>query len=318
LRDREAIDLLTPVAEVVRADGGPLVSHVWMSTWVTWHKRRNRLNDVLQLPTVAKWAVRRMANPAFGSVVIADPAEPYTDQAVVPAVEEPVVQLAVRLGPSGLSDDLARALAGLDYPKAQTRVTIHAGANIDRDALTSALARVGLSAPFETVLDESATARDNGVLERMLPDADFLLLVDGSVQSIPPEALRLMLGAGRPVVTANVVDGAGAPADPQLFRYEKGAPFKVLYKDGGQTGTVRGDRGFRTYPGQQKSFSVLPVDGVGESFVLISRAVIEAGVRFAEAPYKLHLGAEAFGMMARDRGFEACVLTELDVVRAAD
>lgn len=315
-RDDEAIELLTPVAEVVRAGGGPFVSHVWMSTWVTWHKRRNRLNDVLQLPTVAKWAARRMANPAFGSVVIADPAEPYTDQTVVSAVEQPVVQIAVRLGGAGLSDDLARALAGLDYPKTQTRLTVHVRADIDRDAVGSALARVGLSATFEIVREESAAGRDHGVLERMLPDAEFLLLVDGAVRSIPPEALRLMLGAGRPVVAANVVDAAGEPADPQLFRYEKGAPFKVLYKDGGQTGTVRGDRGFRTYPGQQKSFAVLPLDGVGESFVLIARPVVEAGVRFAETPYKLHLGAEAFGIMARDRGFEACVLTELDVVRA--
>jgi hypothetical protein len=38
-------------------------------------------------------------------------------------------------------------------------------------------------------------------------------------------------------------------------------------------------------------------------------------VRFAETPYKLHLGAEAFGIMARDKGFEVGGLTGLEVVR---
>ena len=49
--------------------------------------------------------------------------------------------------------------------------------------------------------------------------------------------------------------------------------------------------------------------------MLINRAVVEAGVRFAETPYKLHLGAEAFAIMARDKGFEACGLTDLVVIR---
>ena len=111
------------------------------------------------------------------------------------------------------------------------------------------------------------------------------------------------------------MDPMGAPADDQLFRYENGAPFKVLYKDGGRDGVVRGDKAFRTYLGLQKAFPVLPLDGVGESLVLINRTVVEAGVRFAEKPYKLHLGAEAFAIMARDRGFEVCGLTDLVVIR---
>lgn len=63
-------------------------------------------------------------------------------------------------------------------------------------------------------------------------------------------------------------------------------------------------------------FRLLPVDGVGESFVLIDRTVIEAGVRFPAEPYKLHRGAEAFGIMARDKGFEAAGLPQVRVVRA--
>jgi len=60
---------------------------------------------------------------------------------------------------------------------------------------------------------------------------------------------------------------------------------------------------------------VLPLDGVGESFVLLRRDALEAGVGFAETPYKLHLGAEALGIRARDLGFEVAGLPQLEVVR---
>ena len=125
-----------------------------------------------------------------------------------------------------------------------------------------------------------------------------------------------MLAAQRPVVSANVVDAAGKNADPALFRLKDGTHFRILYKLGGTSGEARPDAGFRSYLGQQKVFRLLPVDGVGESFVLIDRKVIEAGVRFPTEPYKLHRGAEAFGIMARDHGFEAAGLPQVKVVRA--
>ena len=196
-------------------------------------------------------------------------------------------------------------------------MAIHAAMGYDREAIAAVLARTGLIAAVAEGNAATAASRDNAILDGLPVAAKHVLLVDDSVRSIPADAIQRMLGAGRPVVAANVVDEAGAPADDQLFRYEKGAPFKVLYKDGGRDGMVLRDEGFRTYLGSQMVFAVLPLDGVGDSFVLIDRAVVEAGVRFAETPYKLHLGAEAFGIMARDKGFEVCGLTELVVVRAA-
>jgi hypothetical protein len=315
--DAEAMALLEPIGRVVPADNGTLVSHVWMTTWVPWHKRSNRIVVVLQWPTEAKWAWRRLVNPALAKVVIPDPLHFYTDQNLGPSPERPQVHIAVRVGLEGLSPELARALAGLDYPSDRLSVVIHPARGGDRYAIEAVLANTGLVATVAEENAATASARDNAILEQVPPEAEHVLLVDGTVTSIPADAIHRMLGTGRPVVAANVVDERGAPADDQLFRYEKAAPFKVLYKDGGRDGVVRRDKGFRTYLGWQKVFAVLPLDGVGESFVLIDRAVIDAGVRFAEAPYKLHLGAEAFGIMARDRGFEVCGLTEVEVVRPA-
>jgi hypothetical protein len=313
--DAAAIALLEPVGTVIPAKDGRLVSHVWMTTWVPWHKRSSRIGEILRLPTDLKWWWRKLTNPRLADVVIPDPLQLYTDQALRPSMARPPVQIVVRLGKASLSAGLAGALAGLDYPRDRLTLTIHVPEGGDREATAAVLADAGLAAEVIEATFATEAARDNAILDRLPPEVAHVLLVDGAVTSIPADAIQRMLGTGRPVVAANVVDETGAPGDDQLFRYEKAAPFKVLYKDGGRDGVVRRDKGFRTYLGWQKVFAVLPLDGVGESFVPIDRAVVDAGVRFAEAPYKLHLGAEAFGIMARDRGFEVCGLTELAVVR---
>lgn len=314
--DGEAAELLKPIGQVVKADSGTLVSHVWMTTWVPWHKRSNRMVGLLQLPTEAKWAWRRLVNPALAKVVIPDPLNLYIDQDIKVSDARPRVHVAVRVDAAGLAPELATALGALDYPRAQLTFSIHAPAEADQKVIEATLWGESLDAAVTAEAFATPAALDNAILDRMPVNAEYILLVDGKVRAIPPDAIQRMLGGGRPVVAANVVDHAGAPADDQLFRYEKAAPFKVLYKDGGRDGVVRRNNGFRTALGAQRAFAVLPLDGVGKSFVMISRAVVEAGVRFAEAPYKLHLDAEAFGIMARDKGFESCGLTDLIVVRA--
>jgi hypothetical protein len=315
--DAEAIAMLEPLGTVVPAKDGPLVSHVWMTTWVPWHKRSNRFVDILQVPTVAKWAWRRLCNPALAKVSIPGPLQYYTDQIVRPSKDNPQVHVAVRIGGQALSQDLAGTLAALDYPRDRLSIAVHISVGADREAVIEVLAAAGLAAEVIEGDFPSAAARDNAILSSLPNDAAHLLLIGGDVRTIPPDAIERMLGIGRPVVAANVIDEEGTPGDDQLFRYEKAAPFKVLYKDGGRDGLVRRDKGFRTYLGYQRAFALLPLDGVGESFVLIAREVVAAGVQFAETPYKLHLGAEAFGIMARDRGFEVCGLTGLEVIRRA-
>ena len=290
--DAKARNLLAAVGTVLDAAAvGPLVSHKWMTTWVPWHMRANRLVEVLQVPTVIKWWWRARRHRALADMVIADPLAPYLDQAPAPLEDFPRVHVAVRLGPGEIDPALAQALAGLDYPAEKLTMSQHAGV--------------------------AGAAGLNGKLAARPEDAEFVLLVDGRVRAVPPDAVSRMLEARRPVVAASCVDAAGNNADAGLFRYRHGGSFKVLYKDGGAEGALRRDPAHRVYLTEQKVFSVLPLDGVGESFVLIHRDVLAAGVGFAEMPYKLHMGSEALGIMARDHGFEAAGLPQLEVVRQA-
>lgn len=308
--DTRLKQLLAPVGRVVEAGTGTLVSHEWHTTWVPWHKRNSRFSGLVQWPTRIKWWLRRRRHPDLVAMRIPDPAAPYWDQELKPVNGLPKVSVALNLGSGGLSEELAAAIEGLSYPAERLKITALVGGG--EQPLDTLRSRSGHG--WDVVRSElSGAAALNACLEAGV-DADYVLVVDGAVQSIPPDAIEQLLSAGRPVVAANSIDAAGANGDAALFRYKFGGKFEVLYKEGAATGPVKRDPGHRTYLGEQTVFNVLPLDGVGESFVMIRRDVIAAGVRFGEAPYKAHLGGEALGIMARDRGFEAAGLPGLRVM----
>jgi len=89
--------------------------------------------------------------------------------------------------------------------------------------------------------------------------------------------------------------------------------FRTLWKSGGRVGVVDGNPAFRMLPDAQRAFAIVPVDGVGDQFVLLDATAVRAGLRFAVEPYKLHRNGEAVGIMARDLGFEAAALPNLVV-----
>jgi len=287
--DTRAREMVAGLGTVIGAEVGRLVSHKWMTTWVPWHMRANRLVDVLQVPTTIKWWLRKQQHRTLAATVIPEPIEPYFEQSLAPVTEYPHVHIAVRLGQVSVAPELERALAALDYP--QDKMSVQYLTDADAGGL-------------------------NAMLEARPDKAEFVLLVDGNIRAVPSDALLGMLAARRPVVAASCVDENGHNADPQLFRYRHGGSFKVLYKDGGADGALRRDPAHRAYLNEQKVFTVLPLDGVGESFVLVHRDVLAAGVGFAEMPYKLHRGAEGFGIKARDSGFEVAGLPQLEVVLA--
>lgn len=308
--------MVSGLGTVIGAETGRLVSHKWMTTWVPWHMRANQLVDLLQVPTKIKWWLRRQRHRALAKIVIPDPVSPYFEQAPAPLTAHKKVHVAVRLGSAPLDPVLARSLAGLDHKRAQVSVQFFAdaGASASLD-IAGSVADAGFTAPVSWLDGAGSAAGLNGLLSARPADAEFVLLVDGRVREVPPDALVRMLEARRPVVVASCVDSDGHNADPGVFRYRHGGSFKVLYKDGGATGALQGDPAHRAYLREQKVFNVLPLDGVGESFVLLRQDVLAAGVGFAETPYKLHPGGEGLAIMARDRGFEVAGLPQLEVTR---
>jgi hypothetical protein len=320
--DAQLREMLAGVGPVDAGDT-TLVSHKWMTTWVKWHQRYTPFQDVGQLPSRAKWWARqRFIHKTLGAVTIPDPLRPYTDQRPEPSAEAVPVFIGVRLdGGRPLDADLAAALRRLDYPALS--FGIDSDAAPEERATVERSVRDGLGADAEIAFAAARASlhpvthragANNRLLARGAGRAGKLLLVGGGVRQVPPDALRRLLGAGRPVVAAALRDEAGEP-DIAVFRYNWGPDFRTLYKLDGTSGQVRRDRHFRYVPEDQRAFPLFALDGVGDDFVLIDRMVVAAGVRFAEMPYKLHLNGEGFGIMARDLGFGSAALTGLVVSR---
>lgn len=326
--DKALKEVLTAVAPVIESDSGPFVSHLWHTLWVKWYQKNTRVGAAVQIPTKVKWWTRaNVLHRALNAVIIADPLRLYTDQHFATAVPGARVFVAVRLdGPEPLDAGLGAALKALTYPGFLVRYGVWSAA-------TEPAAQEAVRASVEATFGEGVACRfadadsgnadaltrraaaSNWLLEEGARESDKVLLVGGDVRVIPPEALELMLGAPRPIVAASLVDMQGKP-DLSVFRYRLKPNFRTLYKVGGLSGGVEPLAEFRAVPADQLAFRLVALDGVGDRFVLIDAAAIRAGARFAETVYKLHRHSDAFGIMARDMGFESAALPGLEVRRA--
>ena len=272
---------------------GDFVAHRWMSTWVPWDKRHKYLAKPFHAFHAAKWALRRRLHRDLMQVSIPDQIHPYFDQYKQPPETWPHVVVCV-VGAQGDTPPpaLADALAGLDY---------------DTSLLTIATSP---TSGAQGVRDWAAAA--NRGADAADAEADWVLFVDAGVTGIPANALKSMLSANRPVVALGARKGAETVADRSVFRYVEGG-FRTAYKIRGADGLASFERGQRIYLPELRPFAQVPLDGAGQSFVLVRKDVLAAGVRFATEPYHLHLGGEAFALMARHNGFEVAGLTEVFV-----
>lgn len=317
-------------------DKEAVVSHWWLTSWVPFHKRHKWLAVPFHAIHSFKWWVREKRFPKLAGMPIPDQLQPYNDQTLRPIEPLPRISICVSLlDEGGIDRDLVGALEGLDYPKELLSIVVGSYAAGDGraaiEASVAALASAGfdeVKALFVTPPEEDDLARmkllpeniamvRSAILRNALADgsghADWVLFIGGEVRTVPPEALRAALAAGHPVVGAAMVDAEGNEVDFSTHRYHWGAGIRVTYKIRGADGIANWRRGQRDCLMDQKVFRTVPLDGVGRGFVLADRAVLDAGVCFAEAPYNLHLDGEGFALMARISGFEVAGITSFVV-----
>ena len=284
---------------------GDYVAHRWMSTWVPWDKRHKHLAKPLHAFHALKWMLRQQVHRDLAEVAIEDQLEPYFDQYPKPPEAWPRVAICV-VSETGVAplQVLSAALAGLDYPP--ELLSIETCPKQDEPASTETDTHAHL---------RRWAALANRHVETADAEAEWLLFVDEAVTAIPSDALKAMLSADRPVVALGASKGTNAVADRSVFRYTEGG-FRTAYKIRGKDGLASPERGRRMFLPELAAFAAVPLDGAGHSFILARRDVLDAGVRFATDPYHLHLGGEAFALMARHRGFEVAGLTLYSVETA--
>ncbi|MFO7273874.1 MAG: hypothetical protein DIU55_003270 [Bacillota bacterium] len=134
-----------------------------------------------------------------------------------------------------------------------------------------------------------ALLRNLLIEEALRGGADYLFSVDSDVLP-PPHTLRRLLAAGKPII------GARVPNDLHL----PGEHWRCNFLRADARGRLRHPRAF-------PSDALMPVDVVGAA-VLIARAVLEAGCRYAPAPTGED---EGFCRQAMAAGFQPWVDTGL-------
>lgn len=256
-----------------------LVSHLWRNSWFMpiFYKGPS----FWKVPNQMQWAWRRVQAGEMGRTRFAAPSVDY-DQQRLPE-PQPLPRLFLALDVSGGADKagLTKMVEGLDYPRQRLAIDY-----------------------FE---HDDAAERHNAMLDAG-KNHDGVVLIDGRVTHLQTNALREMVRAQRPVVGLSMRGADGSDRNESAFLYHRDV-FKHLYRNARETGAVMPVSGRDRLPLENfRYLNVAPLTAVGADVMLVRREVMEAGVRFASAPYKYHLDAEAFCIAARDKGFEVCAL----------
>jgi len=291
-------------------DRHPLVSHEWLTTWVPWHVKHPGWRISFEWPTRLKWWWRKRRHPEIANVALPITPSIFDDQQLDRETRQDRIYVAVHAPDGGRFDPaIAKALDALDYPRERLTIALHAtssdapGLSETQQALDS---RFG---PVPVVIDPGASAaKRNAMLTTGAKTHDRILLVESDVAKIPADALAKMGASGRDIVVA-----AAAGGDPRTWFYYGRPLFRYVYKQGGQRGAMDPNRPGKEDPTRWPIFKLLPVDGVSPRFLLLSTAAINAGVRFAEVPYKFHLDGDGLALKAKDLGFDAAIRNDVVV-----
>lgn len=299
-------DLLARRFRVVGRNEPTLVSHLWRNSWFMPIPYKGPA--FWKIPNQVQWAWRARMAGEIARTKFAQPALDYDWQEFLPPEDLPRLYLAVDLTEAD-GAAFATALAGVDYPI--DRLAIGLFAKGDIQDLSGKLAALGFSVEVHQVVASGAELH-NGMLAAG-QGYDGLVVADGRLVAIPGDALRLMVAARRPIVGINAHGEDGSERNESSFLYHRDE-FKGLYRAVTRHGVVppvasRDPYALRFF----RYLNIAPLTSAGADLLFVSKDVIEAGVRFASAPYKYHLDVEAFCILARDQGFEVCALPNVVV-----
>lgn len=303
-------DSLEAHFRVIGRDQPALVSHLWRNSWFMPFPYKGP--TFWRIPNYLQWWWRKQRNPEMARTVFAPASVDYDHQSIMVPASLPEIFLAVDLAACTDAERLGDAFAQVSYQRDKLVIGLFGGSGDVADHAQVLLEKQGFVA---TRFDTSLTGADlhNAMLEAGAK-APYTLIVSGALLCVPSGAIEQMVGARRPVVTVSVRDEQGVERNESTFLYHVDV-FKHLYRHGAINGhlvpMVARDR-LRFL--NLRYLNIAPATCAGATFLLIERAVIAAGVRFAEQPYKYHLDSEGFSLKARDMGFEVCGLPNVEVM----
>lgn len=155
-----------------------------------------------------------------------------------------------------------------------------------------------------------AKARNILIQKSLKPQHDYVCFIDSDLIKIPSNLLETLIGLNVAIAHPNCVRPDGSVFDLNAFVYVRTAKkdWKRYIKDSLLVPPVRYGR---LYLDQLEHFSMVPLDSVGATVLMIKSEVLRAGVDFPETPFHFHLETEGFAFKAREYNFECWGLPNL-------
>jgi hypothetical protein len=156
----------------------------------------------------------------------------------------------------------------------------------------------------------------NELLHRGLVDEDYVLWLDADVIDYPANVLETLLATGKDIVVPHCVGPDGRTFDLNTFQIVEGVEAKdreAHIVDG----LLQPPKGVgRRYLEDLNDQSLVQVDGIGGTMLLVRSALHREGLIFPAFSYKLHIETEGLAVMARDMGYDCWGLPQLRIRHA--
>lgn len=156
----------------------------------------------------------------------------------------------------------------------------------------------------------------NCLFQRALGDEQWVLWLDVDVVDYPRDAVEQLLRTGKDIVVPHCLGPDGRTFDLNTFKFKEGhaeRDWSRFVKDG----IVQPPKGEgRLYLEELREHSIIRVDAVGGTMLLVRADLHREGLVFPTFSYKLYIETEGLAMMARDMGYACFGVPNLEIVHA--
>ncbi len=154
----------------------------------------------------------------------------------------------------------------------------------------------------------------NYLLSRALGEEDWVLWMDVDLARWPKDVIERLLAPGKEIVVPNCLRlGSGATFDMNSFKLKPNAE-NLDWDSHLINGILQPPAGYgRLYLNDLREHSIVELDAVGGTMLLVKADLHREGLVFPTFPYKRHIETEGLAMMARDMGYSCWGLPNLEI-----
>lgn len=158
----------------------------------------------------------------------------------------------------------------------------------------------------------------NILLQQALTDEMWVLWIDVDVSSYPQDVIQQLLSTNKDIVVPNCVfEPGGKTFDLNTFqlksdfRLEESRQYLI-------DNILQPPKGFgRLYLEDLRDYKLVKVDCVGGTMLLVKAGIHREGLVFPTFSYKHYIETEGLAIMAKDMGYTAWGLPQLEIVHGA-